>query len=143
MHTRLFSYSFLWVITACATVIFTGLILNLTLLGLRRHPATPQLFVAGGDALRGKAAIERYGCGGCHVIPGIRGAQGRVGPQLTGIAHQSYLGGMIANLPENMIRWIEAPQSIAPGTAMPTLGVSPAEARDIAAYLYYPEGAKR
>jgi cytochrome c1 len=35
-----------------------------------------------------------------------------------------------------LIRWIETPQAIEPGTAMPNLGVTEQRARDMAAYLY-------
>ncbi len=28
----------------------------------------------GGNAARGLAAIARYGCGSCHIIPGVSGA---------------------------------------------------------------------
>ncbi len=34
------------------------------------------------------------------------------------------------------VAWLTAPQSIAPGSAMPNMGVSDGEARDMAAYLY-------
>jgi cytochrome c1 len=34
------------------------------------------------------------------------------------------------------MQWIEHPRAINPQTAMPELGVTPAQARDIAAYLY-------
>jgi cytochrome c len=34
------------------------------------------------------------------------------------------------------MRWIREPQSISPGTAMPSLGVTEQDGRDIAAYLY-------
>jgi cytochrome c2 len=35
-----------------------------------------------------------------------------------------------------MIRWIVNPRAVNPGTAMPVTGISPAEARHVAAYLY-------
>jgi cytochrome c2 len=35
-----------------------------------------------------------------------------------------------------MERWIHDPQSVTPGTAMPRLGVSQGDARDITAFLY-------
>ena len=91
---------------------------------------------AGGSAEAGRDAILAYGCGACHAIAGIPSADGRVGPPLTGVAERRYLGGQLVNTPENMVRWISDPQAYAPGTAMPNLGVSEAEARDIAAYLY-------
>jgi cytochrome c len=89
-----------------------------------------------GDLKRGRELIERYGCGTCHAIPNIAGAHGSVGPPLAGIASRSYLGGVLANTPRNMTRWIREPQVVDPRTAMPNLGISESEARDIAAYLY-------
>jgi cytochrome c len=94
----------------------------------------PRHVVAGGDEARGRALAERYGCASCHS--GLPGAQGTVGPPLQKIVHRSYLGGVLPNTPENMTAWIARPQRYAPGTAMPDLGVTEAEARDIAAYLY-------
>jgi cytochrome c len=92
--------------------------------------------VAGGDASRGPAAMAKYGCGSCHVIPGVDGANGAVGPPLTGFGARSFIAGEVGNTPENLIHWIEVPQSIEPGTAMPSLGVTEGDARNIAAYLY-------
>jgi len=94
------------------------------------------LIVAGGDAERGKTAMAAYGCGSCHTIPGIRTAKGTVGPPLFFWSRRTYIAGQVPNTPDFLIRWIEAPQTIEPGTAMPNLGVSERTARDIAAYLY-------
>lgn len=102
--------------------------------GCRRDP--PRVLVAGGDAARGREAIAAYGCGACHVVPGVRAAQGMVGPPLTAFAGRAYIAGEAPNTSSALIRWIMNPQSIEPGTAMPSLGVSEAHARDIAAYLY-------
>ena len=96
----------------------------------------PQRPVAGGDAEKGKAAIAAYGCGACHVIPGVRGADGMVGPPLNAFSRRSYIAGEVPNTAAYLIRWIEVPQSIEPGTDMPNLGVTEREARNIAAYLY-------
>ena len=38
--------------------------------------------------------------------------------------------------PANMVRWIQHPREIEHGTAMPDMGVTDSDARDIAAYLY-------
>jgi cytochrome c2 len=89
-----------------------------------------------GDPDRGKQALAGFGCGACHQIPGIRGARGSVGPPLTSFATRSYIAGQLVNSPDNLIRWIVDPQKVEPGTAMPNLGVIPAVARDMAAYLY-------
>ena len=104
--------------------------------GLHRHPKPPVWSVSGGQAGRGPAAFRRYGCTSCHTIPGLRDATGRVGPQLAGIGEQSYLGGVVANGPENMIAWLKNPRRFSPETAMPNLGVTDEDARDMAAYLY-------
>lgn len=85
---------------------------------------------------RGKVVMVRYGCGACHVIPGVSGANGKVGPDLTGIAGRTTIAGVLPNDPGNMMRWLRHPQAIVPGNGMPDQGVSEADARDIAAYLY-------
>lgn len=109
---------------------------DLLVRGPRRVPTRAAWSVAGGDPDRGRAAIERHGCGSCHVIPGIREARGRVGPQLVDFASQMYVAGVLANVPENLVRWLQDPRAVDPLTAMPDLGVTEEEARDMAAYLY-------
>ncbi|HET8762514.1 MAG TPA: hypothetical protein VFM12_03820 [Gemmatimonadales bacterium] len=89
-----------------------------------------------GDASRGPALITSYGCQSCHVIPGVTGPQARVGPRLAGLADQMYIGGVLPNQPSNLVRWIRFPRETDSLTAMPDLGVSERDARDIAAYLY-------
>jgi cytochrome c len=90
----------------------------------------------GGDPNRGADAIRRYGCDTCHTIPGVPTAHGAVGPPLTAVGIRTYLGGEIVNTPANMQRWIRHPREIEPRTAMPDTGVTEADGRDIAAYLY-------
>jgi cytochrome c len=96
----------------------------------------PSKLTTGGDPARGKAQIVAYGCGSCHVIPGVRGARGLTGPPLTQFAYRAYIAGEVPNNEDFLVQWISVPQSIEPGTVMPNLGVSNAQARDIAAYLY-------
>jgi len=97
---------------------------------------TPAQTVAGGDAALGKQAISSYGCAACHTIPGVSGARGVVGPPLTGIAERSFIAGKLRNQPDNMIFWIQHPQTVWPGNAMPDMHVTDGDARNIAAYLY-------
>lgn len=89
-----------------------------------------------GDVTRGKAAMARYGCAGCHAIPGIAGANGRVGPDLAEVSQRSTIASSLANDPETMVRWLMHPQALIPGTGMPEQGMTERDARDIAAYLY-------
>jgi len=92
--------------------------------------------VAGGNPSHGPAIIQAYGCGACHTIPGVRNAHGLVGPPLLWWSRRTFIAGELPNTPENLVHWIESPQSIEAHTAMPTLGLSDQDARDVAAYLY-------
>ncbi len=92
--------------------------------------------LAGGDAARGRRAIERFGCGACHTIPGIEGARATIGPSRGDLDKRPQLTGGLENTPENLVRWVRHPQQVRPGTTMPDLGVGERDARDIAAYLY-------
>jgi len=96
----------------------------------------PYRSVAGGDAARGKAKLAHYGCGSCHVIPGVDGAQGIVGPPLNFFGRRTVIAGEVQNTADELIAWIMNPQSIEPNTVMPNLNVSAGDARDMAAYLY-------
>lgn len=97
---------------------------------------TKLLALTGGNPDRAPAAIQKYGCGSCHEIPGIAGARADVGPPLGGVGERAYVGGVLTNTPDNLVRWIMTPRAVSPRTAMPELGVTEGEARDIAAYLY-------
>lgn len=90
----------------------------------------------GGDPARGHDMMRKYGCGSCHMIPGVAGANGLVGPPLAGVATRAYIAGVLPNAPENMRRWIQDPKSVDSLTAMPNVGVTASDARHIAAYLY-------
>lgn len=97
---------------------------------------TADELVPGADPERGKALIIQFGCPSCHTIPGVKGADGLVGPPLTKIALRTYLAGRIENTPANMARWIVNPKSIDEKTAMPVTGATGDDARHIVRYLY-------
>ena len=97
---------------------------------------TDVVVFAGADVERGRHVLEQFDCGACHEIPGVRGPQGRVGPPLEQLRHRAYLAGRFENSPEMMVRWILDPPAMKPATAMPALGLTEAQARDVAAYLY-------
>jgi cytochrome c2 len=90
----------------------------------------------GRERERGKALLTAYGCVACHSIKGLEAHAGAAGPPLEKIAGNTYIAGVLPNNRAAMERWIVAPRRISPGTAMPDLGVSPADARAMAAYLY-------
>lgn len=92
--------------------------------------------LSGASPDRGRVAIRHYGCGSCHNIPGVTGASGMVGPPLGQVSQRVYIAGVLPNEPDNMVTWIENPPGVDPKTAMPNMGVTVRDARDIAAYLY-------
>jgi cytochrome c2 len=89
-----------------------------------------------GDADRAPALITRYGCSGCHTIPGAPGADGKVGPDLSNLIQRVYIGGVLRNTPVNLVQWVVDPQRFLARSAMPATGISEPDARDVAAYLY-------
>jgi cytochrome c len=90
-----------------------------------------------GDPNAGRTLFAERGCGGCHTIGGLPGANGVAGPRLDNTAVRPTIAGdQIANTPDNMARWIVDPPSLKPSTTMPRVGVSEQEARDLAAFLY-------
>lgn len=90
----------------------------------------------GGSPKRGKELIQHYGCGSCHTIPGVPGANATVAPSLDKLKSRAYLAGRLQNTPDNVIRWIRHPRAVDPGTAMPEVGLDEPGARDVAAYLH-------
>ena len=91
---------------------------------------------SGGDARFGKTEIRKYGCNTCHEISGVAGARGLIGPSLNGIGERYYIAGELPNTPVNLMLWIQHPRQVEPHTAMPEMGVTEQDSRDIAAYLY-------
>ena len=87
------------------------------------------------DASPGRELVAEFGCAACHVVPGIRGAEGLVGPPLTGIGRRVYIAGILPNTHDNMVRWLLDPPAVNPRTAMPNVGLSAQQASDVAAWL--------
>jgi cytochrome c len=127
-----FTKALLWLGILLAVMVAGDLVVR----GFQREIPPPVWELSQEETNQGHDAIVRHGCGGCHIIPGIRHATGRVGPQLGGLRNQMYVAGVLPNIPENLIRWIRDPQAVNPKTAMPNLEVSAEDAREMATYLY-------
>ena len=111
------------------------LLLILTLACNREQPAAPKAPPAQPQA-DARQLIAQYGCNVCHVIPGIDGVQGSLGPSLAGVASRPTLSeGAVQNTPANLARFIREPAALNPQTSMPPIGITDAEAETIAAYL--------
>jgi len=90
----------------------------------------------GGNARSGRIEIRKYGCNACHEIDGVPGARGLIGPPLDAIGRRYFIAGELPNNPQNLMLWIQHPKQVEPHTAMPEMGVTEQDSRDIAAYLY-------
>lgn len=88
-----------------------------------------------GDPARGKLAAVRRGCMACHLAPGVAYPRGLTGPPLAGMGERVVIAGVLPNTPANMVRWLRDPQAVKRGDAMPNVGLSEQEARDIAEWL--------
>ena len=100
--------------------------------------APPPVAGSGGaPADEGKAIIAQQPCGTCHVIPGVQGANGTIGPSLAGVASRtSIAGGAVPNNgPDDLKRWIMNPPGVKPGTTMPNYNLTDDQATKIVAYL--------
>ena len=106
------------------------------MLGACKPPPDERHHMPGADAGEGRAAIERVGCGACHVIPGVAWPEGEVGPSLQGFAGQGLIAGRLPNRPEVLAAFVRDAPALVPGTAMPAMPLSEEESRDVAAYLY-------
>jgi len=104
--------------------------------GSHQFPIHPQWPTGRSRADNGRHLLYSYGCGSCHVIPGVRKATGRVGPKLDGFVDQMFIAGVLTNTPENLSAWLQHPEAFNERTAMPNLNVTPEDARDMIAHLY-------
>lgn len=81
------------------------------------------------------AATFAQSCATCHSIRGTP-ADGRAGPDLTHVAaRRSIAAGTLALTRGNLQGWIAQPQAIKPGTPMPAVPLTPAQANAVATYI--------
>lgn len=78
-------------------------------------PADPQQALID----QGREVFHSSTCIACHSIRGTN-AQGNLAPNLTLLGRRSTIAaGWLENTPENLERWIRAPQLVKPGVLMP------------------------
>ena len=125
-----------WPVAGAAAILIAAVAIAGAYWQTQHRSDSTAVAMTGGNIARAPDLIRRYGCAGCHTIPGIPGGDGKVGGPLKDIRQRVYVGGVVTNSPDNLIRWIVSPQTFSPRTAMPATGITEAEARDVAAYLY-------
>lgn len=95
------------------------------------QPAPPP---ANAAQAHGQELVE-FRCGLCHQVRGT-GAASHVGPDLTHLeSRRTIAAGVLTNQPGNLAAWIEAAQTIKPGTLMPNQGLPAQQLQDVVAYL--------
>ena len=87
------------------------------------------------SAARGQRLLAQYQCGSCHAIPEVPATRRLHGPSLEAFGKRSYIAGHLPNRSDTLAQWIMSPQSLVPDSPMPNMGVSTADARDMASYL--------
>jgi cytochrome c len=122
-------------------IVIIALAVLATALYAQRHSARSYarreaIRLTGGSPEHGRELVSHYGCNACHTIPGVAGPQSTVGPPLDRIINREFLAGELPNTSANMQRWIREPHSVEPKTAMPDMGVTEQDAKDITAFLY-------
>jgi cytochrome c oxidase subunit 2 len=86
-------------------------------------------------AKAGYAFVTSRNCSACHAIAGTP-ASAHFGPDLTHLASRRTLAAGAMPMGEgNLYGWVEDPQSIKPGTKMPTIGLEPDQLHAVVAYL--------
>jgi mono/diheme cytochrome c family protein len=123
--------------TVSNTGVTAGLVVMLGLMGCAEAETPPaHLAIPGADPAKGKELIAQYGCGACHFVDGVVGANGILGPRLEDFATRTLIAGTFPNAPRTLVPWLLDPPALKPQTGMPAVGLLDAEARDIASYLY-------
>ena len=90
---------------------------------------------ADSSAQRGQEVFLASSCVMCHAIKGTP-AGSRVGPDLTHLAsRRTIAAGTLPNTRGNLAGWIVDPQSIKPGTLMPSNNLSPDDLQALLSYL--------
>lgn len=107
----------------------------LVMLAACHSPAIEPDAADAGTIARGEAAAERLGCGACHAMPGIDWPKGRVGPPLDSFGTRAMVAGRLPNEAPLLAQYVGDAPALVPGSAMPAIPMTEAEARDIAAWL--------
>jgi cytochrome c oxidase subunit 2 len=96
----------------------------------QRQPAA-----ANASAAEGRRIFETTACINCHTVSGTV-ANGRFGPDLTHLmSRDTIASGVAQNTPEELRRWVANPDSIKPGSKMPSMQLSEHELDAVTAYL--------
>jgi len=86
-------------------------------------------------AEEGRKVFLHNACINCHTVTGTV-ANGRFGPDLTHLASRDTIAsGPIVNSPENLKAWIANPDTLKPGSLMPSMHLNDRDLNAVTAYL--------
>ena len=80
-------------------------------------------------AQSGEDLYNTRGCAGCHEMQ-VAGC-----PDLTALKEDEKVAAVLAITPENISKWLENPQAVKPGTAMPPSGLNAEQRLELANWL--------
>jgi cytochrome c oxidase subunit 2 len=87
------------------------------------------------EAARGQQVVTQGQCAMCHAIRGTA-AVGRAGPDLTHFGSRRSVAAGTLTMSRGAVQgWITQPQAVKPGTMMPAVALSPADADAVSRYL--------
>ena len=87
------------------------------------------LFSSIAFAQTGEELYQTRGCASCHEMQ-IAGC-----PDLTALKEDDKIAGVLDVTPENISKWLENPQEVKPGTAMPPSGLNEEQRLALANWL--------
>jgi cytochrome c2 len=99
----------------------------------------------GADLGKGRQLVEAKGCGSCHVFTGApiqASAPPSMDPREFDRAFKLAPDLRVTRertTPARLLAWLEDPKAVKPDSAMPKIALTPAEAKDIAAFLWSAE----
>ena len=80
-------------------------------------------------AQTGEELYQTRGCASCHEMQ-VAGC-----PDLTLLKEDGKVAGVLDLTPENLSKWLENPQEVKPGTAMPPSGLNEEQRMELAKWL--------
>jgi cytochrome c2 len=109
----------------------------------RERHAPPAAPLGGASAEAGRALFVAKGCVTCHAFTGAAGLPKAIVPLKTMEKEVRSAAALAPDLrfvrarsePGDVVAWLLDPQALKPDTLMPRLGLTPVEARDLAAFL--------
>jgi cytochrome c oxidase subunit 2 len=96
----------------------------------QREPAREERHIT-----EGQRVFQSTACINCHAVSGTV-AVGQFGPDLTHLMSRDTIGsGIVPNTIENLRAWVRNPESLKPGSRMPSMGLTEQDLNSVTAYL--------